>query len=143
MRVRKLLLRSCIEEGSKFGVEVIAAEIGEPADIEPAFAAMAKRSADGFVAPPDPTILAHRKLIVELTTRHRLPGVYALSGFVDGGGLISYGISLPGLFRQAAARREIGGPSRSAPYQIRIDCQSQSREGSWHHDPPNAACDGR
>ena len=33
----KLLLRSCIEEVSKFGFEVIAAEIGEPADIEPAF----------------------------------------------------------------------------------------------------------
>jgi putative ABC transport system substrate-binding protein len=30
----KHLLRSCIEEGSKFEVEVIAAEIGEPSDIE-------------------------------------------------------------------------------------------------------------
>ena len=57
----RLLLRSCIEESSKFGLEVIAAEIGEPSDIEPAFAAMAKRSADGFVVPADPTILAHRK----------------------------------------------------------------------------------
>ena len=98
----RLLLRSCIEEGSKFGVEVIAAEIAEPSDIEPAFAAMAKRSADGFVVPADPTILAYRKVIVESAARHRLPGVYALSGFVDEGGLISYGVSLPGLFRQAA-----------------------------------------
>jgi ABC-type uncharacterized transport system substrate-binding protein len=51
---------------------------------------------------PDPATNAHRKLINELATRHRLPVIHALRAAVAEGGLLSYGVNLPNLFRQAA-----------------------------------------
>ena len=44
----------------------------------------------------------HRELIAKRAAQHRLPSVYPYRFYVDGGGLISYGPDLPGLFRQAA-----------------------------------------
>ena len=41
-------------------------------------------------------------MIFNLAAQHRLPGVYPYRYYVDGGGLVSYGPDLPGLFRQAA-----------------------------------------
>ena len=43
-----------------------------------------------------------RKRIVELATKYRLPAIYPEAGFVDEGGLMSYGIDLGDQFRKAA-----------------------------------------
>jgi putative ABC transport system substrate-binding protein len=51
---------------------------------------------------PDPATSAHRKLINELAIRHRLPVIHALRAAAVEGGLVSYGVNLPNLFRQAA-----------------------------------------
>jgi putative ABC transport system substrate-binding protein len=56
----------------------------------------------GLIVPSDPVTNAQRKLIVELAARYRLPAVYALRAAVADGGLMSYGVDLIGLFRQAA-----------------------------------------
>ena len=57
----------------------------------------------GLIVLPDPATNAHRKLINELAARHRLPVIHALRAAAAEGGLISYGVDLPDLFRQAAA----------------------------------------
>ena len=44
-----------------------------------------------------------RKLIVALAAKHRLPAIYQSREYVDGGGLISYGVSYADLYRRAAA----------------------------------------
>ena len=46
--------------------------------------------------------MAHRKLIIALAARHRLPAVYYRRLFVDDGGLISYGPNILDASRQAA-----------------------------------------
>ena len=46
--------------------------------------------------------IGHRKLIIALAARHRLPAVYPRSLFVSSGGLISYGPDNIDQFRQAA-----------------------------------------
>ena len=51
---------------------------------------------------PDPSTNSHRKLIIELAARHRLPAIHALRDATADGGLMSYGVDLPDLFRQAA-----------------------------------------
>jgi putative ABC transport system substrate-binding protein len=51
---------------------------------------------------PDPATNAHRRLIVELAARHRMPAIHALRAATVDGGLMSYGVDLPDLFRQAA-----------------------------------------
>ena len=67
--------------------------------------AMAKWGRDpnfGLIVVPDPATNAHRKLINELAIRHRLPVTRALRAAAVEGGLVSYGVNLPNLFRQAA-----------------------------------------
>ena len=48
-------------------------------------------------------ITVHRDAIVALAARYRLPAIYPLRSFVDGGGLMSYGFDQDEQFRQAAA----------------------------------------
>ena len=40
--------------------------------------------------------------MAELAAKNRLPAIYFSPGFVDGGGLMSYGVSTADLFRRAA-----------------------------------------
>lgn len=50
----------------------------------------------------DPFTREHRQRIVDFATQRRLPAIYESREFVDAGGLISYGPSLPALQRRAA-----------------------------------------
>src|ERR1700744_1309830 len=56
----------------------------------------------GVIVPSDPTTNSQRKLFVELTTRYRLPTIFALRAAVADGGLMSYGVDIVELFRQSA-----------------------------------------
>jgi putative ABC transport system substrate-binding protein len=85
-----------------FAVEVINAPAREPAEITAALATLAGERGDGLIIPPDPATNAHRKLIVELAARHRVPAIYGLRYVTAEGGLMSYGVDLPELFRKAA-----------------------------------------
>jgi putative tryptophan/tyrosine transport system substrate-binding protein len=51
---------------------------------------------------PDPSLNSHRKIIVELAARYQLPAIHALRSATDDGGLMSYGVDIPDLFRQGA-----------------------------------------
>jgi putative ABC transport system substrate-binding protein len=41
-------------------------------------------------------------VIVDLAAKHHLPAIYASREFVDAGGLMTYGVSYPYLYRRAA-----------------------------------------
>ena len=56
----------------------------------------------GLIVPADPSTNSRRRLIVELAARHRIPAIYALRAATADGGLMSYGVDLLELFRQAA-----------------------------------------
>jgi putative ABC transport system substrate-binding protein len=45
---------------------------------------------------------AERKRIVELAGKYRLPAIYPQKGYVDEGGLMSYGADFVDLYRRAA-----------------------------------------
>ena len=47
-------------------------------------------------------VYGEHKRIVEWAAKSRLPAMYAAREFVEDGGLMSYGVSLPDLFRRAA-----------------------------------------
>jgi putative ABC transport system substrate-binding protein len=46
--------------------------------------------------------VSHRQRIVELAARKRLPAMYGQSQFVQAGGLMSYGPSVPDMLRRSA-----------------------------------------
>jgi putative tryptophan/tyrosine transport system substrate-binding protein len=85
-----------------FAVDVVTAPAREPADIDAAITQWGRDSDYGLIVPSDPSTNAQRKLIIELAARYRLPAIYALRAAVVDGGLMSYGVDIPELFRQAA-----------------------------------------
>jgi putative tryptophan/tyrosine transport system substrate-binding protein len=85
-----------------FAVEVIAAPAREPAEIEAAITQWRPEAEYGLIVPSDPSTNSQRKLIIELAERYRLPAIFALRAATADGGLMSYGVDIPELFRQAA-----------------------------------------
>jgi putative ABC transport system substrate-binding protein len=86
----------------RMAVEVAVAPVREAAEIEAAIAQWGRESDYGLIVLPDPKINSYRRLIVELAARYRLPAIYGLRAATDDGGLMSYGVDLPEMFRQAA-----------------------------------------
>ena len=68
-------------------------------------------NAGALVVRADPFFNARRLQIVGLAARHSMPAIYEWREFVDAGGLISYGPSLPGVYREMGAYvgRILGG----------------------------------
>jgi putative tryptophan/tyrosine transport system substrate-binding protein len=90
-----------IAAGTKIGMQVLVADVASGQDFEAAFAGLAQRQADALLIGPFPVFLGHRKTIVSLAERHRLPTFYNLREFTAIGGLLSYGASLADTNRQA------------------------------------------
>jgi len=86
----------------KFAVDVVAAPLRNSAEIGAAMMEWGHGSTYGLIVLPDPSTNSHRKLIVELAAQHHLPAIHALRAATADGGLMSYGVDLPDLFRQAA-----------------------------------------
>jgi putative tryptophan/tyrosine transport system substrate-binding protein len=84
------------------GVKLESAPARNRAEIEVAMSRLGSDSNYGVIVPSDPTTNSQRKLFVELAARYRLPTIYALRAAVADGGLMSYGVDLIELFRQAA-----------------------------------------
>lgn len=82
--------------------EVHVLEARAEGDLERAIEAAASARATAMIVFDDPVLWSHRKRIVALVTRRRLPTVYGYREFVDEGGLIAYGPSRPDLYRRTA-----------------------------------------
>jgi len=72
-------------------------------DFEGVFAAITRERADAVLVFPSPMLFTERKRIVEFATQRRLPSMAVAREFVELGGLVAYGASLPDLFYRAAA----------------------------------------
>jgi putative ABC transport system substrate-binding protein len=83
-------------------VKVQRVEVREPEDFDRAFATIAREHADAFTISGDRFLLTHRKRIVELAAKGRLPAIYPYGEFVQDGGLMAYGPSYPVMFQRAA-----------------------------------------
>ena len=80
--------------------EVVVQSAATDAEIEVAFAALVKAGVDGLIVQNDPFFDSRRSLIVALTSRNRLPGIFHIREFPADGGLMSYGASLSDTYRQ-------------------------------------------
>jgi putative ABC transport system substrate-binding protein len=78
-------------------------EIRGPDDYEGAFQAAAKRRTKALTVLSDSLMFANRARIVELAAKHRLPTMHTQSGWVEAGGLMSYGTYFPDMWRRAAS----------------------------------------
>jgi putative ABC transport system substrate-binding protein len=84
------------------GLTVRAWEVRDANGFEQVFAALNKERPDGLYVPSSRLMNANQKRIAGLALKSRLPSMYAIKGFVDAGGLMSYGADLAASYRRAA-----------------------------------------
>jgi putative ABC transport system substrate-binding protein len=98
-----------------FALEAIAAPVRDSSELESVVAAQAREPDGGLIVMNEDFTIAHRKEIVSLAARYRLPAIYPFRFFAELGGLLSYGVDLTDNFRRAApyADRILNGASPS------------------------------
>jgi len=94
--------RSLESAAERFSVEVVATPVHMPEGIETALKLLGREPGGGLILPPDVFAATHRKLIMDLADRYKLPAAYPHRYFVDDGGLLSYGSDPVEFMRQAA-----------------------------------------
>jgi putative tryptophan/tyrosine transport system substrate-binding protein len=85
------------------GVKLQYIDVLSPGDIEAAFRAAVKERPDALLMQAQGSVTAsQRPRIAELAVKSRLPVIYYSTQYIEAGGLMSYGVSLPDLDRRAA-----------------------------------------
>jgi putative ABC transport system substrate-binding protein len=82
--------------------QLLFIEVSRDEEFEPAFERMMQERADALSITADPFHLSHIAWIIDFVAKHRLPTMYVLKENVAAGGLMSYGPSIPDLYRRAA-----------------------------------------
>ena len=122
-------------------------DVRKAGDLEPAFDAAVRQRADGLIVGIDTLTQANRRVIVDLAARRRLPAMYASTECA--GGLISYGVNYPAMYRRAAGfahkifrgARPADLPWKNRP---RSTChRRQDGELPRSHHPARAAAQSR
>jgi ABC-type uncharacterized transport system substrate-binding protein len=82
------------------GVQAERLDVRRSEDLEYALDTAVRLRVDALVVAQD--IIPNRRRIPDFVAKHRLPAMYISRTLVDAGGLISYGVNQPELYRRAA-----------------------------------------
>jgi putative ABC transport system substrate-binding protein len=82
------------------GVQIRILTAGSASEIDAAFATLVQHHAGAFIVSPDPFFVSRREQLVALAARSAVPAIYPSREVTAVGGLISYGPSLVGAYRQ-------------------------------------------
>jgi putative ABC transport system substrate-binding protein len=78
---------------SALSLRLLVLNASEPAEIDDAFAALARDRVSGLVVGADAYFLTRPNQIADLASRYKIPANYAYREYAAAGGLISYGIN--------------------------------------------------
>jgi putative tryptophan/tyrosine transport system substrate-binding protein len=82
------------------GVQLAIRKPATEDEIDAAFASLAQLQAVGLMVSPDPFFLSRRDQLAAQAARNAIPTISFAREFADAGGLISYGPSFTGMWRQ-------------------------------------------
>jgi putative ABC transport system substrate-binding protein len=91
------------DTATSLGIELVRVHARSPAELAEAFAELSRARVVALLVATDAMFFVQRNRIAELAAQFRLPAIYLEREFCDAGGLICYGVSVPGNFRRAAA----------------------------------------
>ena len=135
-------VRSFETAAPSLAVQPVIARVQNSADIVRAIEGFADETG-GLLLPPDDTTIVHRKLVVTLAARHRLPAVYSFRSFVVDGGLMSYAVDVVDLFRRSASYvdrilrgEKPGDLPVQAPTRFELSLNARSAKGLGLEIPP-------
>jgi len=85
------------------GLQLQTLEVRSAKDFDSAFEAVLRKGAQAITVAAVPIISINRKRIIDdFAAKNRLPAIYPYSEFVNGGGLMFYGVSFSDIYRRAA-----------------------------------------
>src|SRR6476660_639361 len=84
-------------------LEIKAAPVVDPTDIEEVIAKLGRDPGSGLLVPPDTYTIVHRDLIISSAAQHRLPAIFTYRQFAREGALITYGPETTDIFRRSAS----------------------------------------
>ena len=96
------LIEQLQSAAKRLRLELAIKAIRSGADIPGAFATLQQERAQALIVSATPISIDHRGQIAEIAASQRLPAMYESQGFVEAGGLLSYGPSLIDMYRRAA-----------------------------------------
>jgi putative tryptophan/tyrosine transport system substrate-binding protein len=96
-----LYLPSLEAAAQSLKVVPIIAHVHSDVEIETAIA-LGREPGGGLVVIPDLTPFVHRATIISAAARNNVPAVYWESDFARNGGLLSYGVDVPDVYRRTA-----------------------------------------
>jgi ABC-type uncharacterized transport system substrate-binding protein len=85
------------------GVALQPFDVKQAQDLLSVFSEMTRRRPGALLIVLDTIIAPYRQLIAEFTVKNRVPSILAMRDYAEWGGLLSYGPSLPELYRRAAS----------------------------------------
>ena len=97
-----LALQETQRWATALGVRLEPHEFRGPQDFERVFGAIAGKRPDALMTTADPLIASYRTRIVDFAAKNRLLSMYPGREFVEAGGLMFYGGSIPEMYRRAA-----------------------------------------
>jgi len=95
------IIRDVQEAARIRGVQLFILKASTEGQIDAAFASFDELRGGGLVVAGDAFFANRREQLVTLASRHAVPAIYMWNDFAAAGGLISYGIDTPNMFRQA------------------------------------------
>jgi ABC-type uncharacterized transport system substrate-binding protein len=93
-------IRDVQEAARAKGVQLHVLKASTGSEIDAAFATLDQLHAEALLVGTDPFFFTRRQQLVALASRHAVPASYEFRDFAAEGGLISYGPSLAGTWRQ-------------------------------------------
>jgi ABC-type uncharacterized transport system substrate-binding protein len=87
---------------ASLNLQVQAFKVDPAYDFAGVFEAAAKGGAQLMMVQSSPVFAKHREQLAQLAIEHRLPTMFTFRFYADAGGLMSYGVDLPLLWRRTA-----------------------------------------
>jgi len=84
-------------------LQIVVVKPATEHDLDAAFGRIATTGAGAVLFGGGPVLRTQVQQLIALAARHAIPVIYELRDYVEAGGLISYGASFPGAYRQAGA----------------------------------------
>jgi ABC-type uncharacterized transport system substrate-binding protein len=94
------MIREVTAAAETKNIQLKTLKVAAESDFPAAFAALEKLKAGALIVQTDPFIDARRDQLIQLATRFTIPAIYGFRQFAVAGGLMSYGPSIPGVYRQ-------------------------------------------
>jgi putative tryptophan/tyrosine transport system substrate-binding protein len=94
-------LRNLEAAGRALGLQIVAVKVASERDLDAAFARIVEAGAGAVLVSGSPFFNSQGPALVALAARHAIPASYFLRSYVEAGGLMSYGASISGAYREA------------------------------------------